>query len=322
MFSHPRRAPRVPVRMKQMPAELPSTVVRRVLRASVVLPLVALLALTGGCRKKADTDPAVATPGFAVNKSRAPLGSPVEVTYKFTVAQDARFDQDYRVMVHFLDADEELMWTDDHDPVVPTSKWQAGQTIEYKRTVFIPLYPYNGTASVQMGLYSRQDGRRLPLGGENSGQRGYKVGSIELLPRSENVFLVFKDGWQPEEVAADNAAVTWQWTKREATLSFRNPKKDATFYLHFDGRPDLFTPASQQVVVTIGDQTIDDFALTTRDEVIRKLPVTAAQFGSGETVDLRIKVEPSFVPALVPAANSKDPRELGIRVFHAFIEPR
>ena len=155
-----------------------------------------------------------------------------------------------------------------------------------------------------------------------AGSAGTRSGTIELLPRSENIFLVFKDGWQPEEVAADNAAVTWQWTKREATLSFRNPKKDSTFYLHFDGRPDLFTPASQQVVTTVGDQVVDDFALTTRDEVIRKVAVTAAQFGAGETVDLKIKVEPAFVPALVPAANSKDPRELGVRVFHAFIEPR
>jgi hypothetical protein len=225
-------------------------------------------------------------------------------------------------MVHFLDADEELMWTDDHDPPTPTSKWQPGQTIEYTRTVFIQLYPYNGLATVQMGLYSRQDGRRLPLAGENTGQRGYKVGTIDLLPRSENIFLVFKDGWQPEEVAADNAAVTWQWTKREATLSFRNPKRDALFYLHLDGRPDLFTPAAQRVVVAAGDQVIDDFSLTTRDEVIRKVPVSAAQFGAGETVDLTIKVDPSFVPALVPAANSKDPRELGVRVFHVFVEPR
>jgi hypothetical protein len=294
----------------------------RAKRATAVLAMVAAAAAAGGCGRKADTDPPVATPAFAVNKARAPLGSPVEVTYRFTVAEGKSFDQDYRVMVHFLDADEELMWTDDHDPPTPTSKWQPGQTIEYTRTMFVPLYPYNGTAVVHMGLYSRQDGRRLPLAGENTGQRGYKVGTIDLLPRSENIFLVFKDGWQPEEVATDNAAVTWQWTKREATLSFRNPRKDATFYLHFDGRPEFFTPASQRVLVTIGDQVIDDYALTTRDEIIRKVPVGAAQFGGGDTVDLTIKVEPSFVPALMPAANSKDPRELGIRVFHAFVEPR
>ena len=274
------------------------------------------------CGKKADTDPPLATPAFAVNHSRAALGSPVEVTYRFTVAGNASFNANYRVMVHFLDADEELMWTDDHDPPVPTSSWTPGQVVQYTRTMFIPLYPYNGTATVRVGLYSPVDGRRLPLAGDNDGQRAYKVGTLDLLPRSENVFLVFKEGWHPEEVAQDNAAVTWQWTKAQATLSFRNPRRDALFYLHADGRPDLFTPAEQQVVVRIGDQVLDSFTLTSRDEVMRKVPVAAAQFGGGDTVDMTINVTPSFVPAQVPAANSQDPRELGIRVFHVFVEPR
>ena len=30
----------------------------------------------------------------------------------------------------------------------------------------------------------------------------------------------------------------------------------------------------------------------------------------------------TFTPAQVPAVGSKDPRMLGIRVFHAFIEPK
>jgi hypothetical protein len=39
-------------------------------------------------------------------------------------------------------------------------------------------------------------------------------------------------------------------------------------------------------------------------------------------VEIRIGVDRTFVPALVPGSNSKDSRELGIRVFHAFVEPR
>ena len=41
-------------------------------------------------------------------------------------------------MVHVVDTDEELMWTDDHHPPTPTSQWKPGQTIEYTRTVFVP----------------------------------------------------------------------------------------------------------------------------------------------------------------------------------------
>jgi hypothetical protein len=38
--------------------------------------------------------------------------------------------------------------------------------------------------------------------------------------------------------------------------------------------------------------------------------------------ELQISVDKTYVPALVVGVNSKDPRELGVRVFHAFIDPR
>jgi hypothetical protein len=38
-------------------------------------------------------------------------------------------------------------------------------------------------------------------------------------------------------------------------------------------------------------------------------------------VDLRIAVDKTFVPMQVTGGASRDPRELGVRVFHAFIEP-
>ena len=45
------------------------------------------------------------------------------------------------MFVHFLDADRELMWTDDHEPPTPVRQWKPGATIEYTRTMFIPKFP-------------------------------------------------------------------------------------------------------------------------------------------------------------------------------------
>lgn len=291
---------------------------RRPLAAALIC---AGLALAVGCSRKADNEPPVATPGFSINKTRAALGSPVVVTYRFQVASNApAFGGDYRVMVHVLDNEDVLMWTDDHDPAIPTSKWRPGQTIEYTRELFVPIYPYTGTATVRMGLYAA-DGRRLPLTGENDGQRGYTVGSIDLLPQSENVFLVYKDGWNPEEVAQNNPAITWQWTRKAATISFKNPRRDATLYLDADARPDL-VGRPVQVNVRIGETVVQTLTFDSTTQVLRKLPITSAQFGSADNIDLSLDVDPAFVPAQTPAANSKDPRELGLRVFHAFVEPR
>ena len=62
----------------------------------------------------------------------------MEITYRFVVAPDAPpFGEDHWVFVHFLDADRELMWTDDHEPPTPTSGWQPGQKLSYSRTMFV-----------------------------------------------------------------------------------------------------------------------------------------------------------------------------------------
>ena len=86
-------------------------------RFAGVAVLVLCVAGATACRRTQQEPPPVATPSFSVNQTRVTLGSPVEVTYKFTVASDApKINENYRVFVHFLDADKERMWTDDHDP--------------------------------------------------------------------------------------------------------------------------------------------------------------------------------------------------------------
>ena len=52
---------------------------------------VALLGLAGAiaCRREEPEPPPVATPSFSVNQTRVPLGSPVEVTYKFVMEKNA-----------------------------------------------------------------------------------------------------------------------------------------------------------------------------------------------------------------------------------------
>ncbi|MBI4477995.1 MAG: hypothetical protein HY654_12530 [Acidobacteria bacterium] len=279
-----------------------------------------ILALAVGCGESRDDTAPVASVSAKFNTTRPPLGSPVEVAYRWVVAPNARFDEDYHVMVHFLDADEELMWTDDHVPPRPTTRWTPGETIEYTRTMFIPVYPYIGKATVVAGLYSMKSERRLRLSGEDRGQRSYKVADIQLLPQTENVFVIFKDGWHPAEVAEDNPAVEWQWTRKEAVLALRNPKRDCLLYLSLDGQPGGL-PDPQTVTLVLGNQTLDTFPVG-REQILQKTPVSAAQFGTTDMVELRLLVDKTIVPASTPGSNSRDPRELGVRVFHAFIEPR
>jgi hypothetical protein len=293
--------------------------IRPVTWLSMSIVIVGLL--VAGCRKSDSPSLALATPSLILNRDRAPAGSPLEITYKFVMTSDARFDKDYRVMVHVVDTDEELMWTDDHNPPVPTTQWKAGQTVEYTRTVFIPIFPYVGDAGIYVGLYSTADQKRAPLRGQDMGQRAYKVGTINLLPQTENLFTVFKEGWHPAEVADSSAAVEWQWTKKEATLAFKNPKKDAVLYLELDS-PGKDLHGAQQVQATMGGQTLDSFTLQPDEAMLRKVALPAARMGTGELTELQLSVDKTFVPVLVSNSTSKDKRELGVRVFHAFVDSR
>jgi hypothetical protein len=103
--------------------------------------------------------------------------------------------------------------------------------------------------------------------------------------------------------------------KRSGTISFRNPKKDATFYLEYDARTDLFNPP-QQVTVRIGDQVIGSFPADSPAIKLVTFPVSAAQLGTGDMTEVAIEVDRTFTPG------GADTRDLGIRVYHTFVEPR
>jgi hypothetical protein len=290
----------------------------RGIRAGCVL---AALAVTlAGCGEPEDTTPPVGNLQVSLSRSKVALGSPIEVTYKFTVAPNAPAFGQRRVFAHFLDADDELMWTDDHDPPTPTSEWKPGQTIEYTRPMFIPTYPYVGAAKIVAGVYSPGTNERLKLSNEDRGDRSYKVVDFELLPQTENIFVIFKDGWHPAEVVSEGAGRTeWQWTKKDATIAFRNPKRDIVLVLQVDN-PASNPNAAQNVAVQIGSQTIATIPLSTTAAPVLKYPITAAQLGTADMVEIKFTADKTFVPALEASMKSGDPRELGARFFHVFIQ--
>jgi hypothetical protein len=277
------------------------------------LLLCALLAL-GACSREQPEAPPVASASLTLNKDRAAIGSPLAMTYKFDVAQNATFDGDYAVFVHVIGPDGETLWQDDHQPTIPTSQWKPGQTIEYTRMVFVPNYPYIGDATIRLGLYNPATARRLSLSGTDAGRQEYVVAKLNLLPQADNVYLIYKDGWHPAEVDPANPLVEWQWTKKSATLAFKNPRRDATFYIKFDARADLFNPP-QQVTLKVAGQPVGSFAADAKDPVLKTFPVAAAQFGDADMTELVIDVDRTFT---APG----DARELGIRIYQAFIEPK
>jgi hypothetical protein len=278
-------------------------------------------AAAAGCARPEENAKPVATPAVTLSRSDAAVGTPVDITYRFRIAPDAPpFVEDYIVFVHFVDADGEQMWTDDHEPPTPTRQWKPGSTIEYGRTIFIPKFPYVGAATVNVGLYSRSSGDRLPLAGEDAGMRAYRVGRFNMTVQSNNVFVIFKDGWHETEVG-DDGGLEWQWSKKEGTIAFRNPKRDSVLLLQVDQAVNALADP-QRVEVRLGPNVVDSFALPVGIRELRRIQLPVALLGAADTIEITIAVDRTFVPAEVPALRSSDSRELGVRVFRAYVEPK
>jgi hypothetical protein len=76
------------------------------------------------------------------------------------------------------------------------------------------------------------------------------------------------------------------------------------------------------VTIGIGSQVLDRFVLADKEPVLRRVAIPAAAFGTADTVELSIDAGSTFVPKNLPNLGSQDGRDLGVRVFHAFVEPK
>lgn len=277
--------------------------------------------VVAGCARKKDDAPPVATPSLKLSRAEAAVGSPMDMSYRFVMAPNAPpFTEDYTVFVHVLDTDRQQLWGDDHQPPTSTREWKPGSTIEYSRTMFVPKFPYVGDAQIEVGLYSRKTGDRVPLAGETTGERAVRVASFAIRPANNASFVVFKSGWYDPEVT-EGSGTEWQWSKRQGTLSFRNPKRDTLVLIQLD-QPAMAFQEPQQVEIRAGQAVVDSFPLPAGRQELRRISLTPQQMGGDDSVELAVAVDKTFVPASIPQLKSVDSRELGVRVFHVFVEPK
>jgi len=293
--------------------------VRRTWGSFLAIALVGAFVLPACNRRKpAEVNPIV--PSIKVNRTKAPLGSALEVTYTWTVEPGAKkLDQDYWALVHFLDNQDVMLFSDDHQPEPPPSSWEPGKTYSYTRTRFVPVYPYVGEVEVRVGLYPYPGrGERPALKGEDKGFREYKVASLELLPQTENVFLVYKEGWHNPETHPENPSVERTWTKKEALVSFKNPKQDVILYLEGDTCVKCFK-AAPELTVAVGEHASLRIPIEGPQVHLFKIRVKAQDLGDGEWVDLRLSMSESFVPKNLEPPLNNDDRELGFNVYHLYV---
>ena len=276
----------------------------------------ALLLTTGAC---ADRSEPVASVTVGVDRDEIPRGRHVMVAFRFDVFREiAALDRQYRVFVHFLTDEEEVMWQDDHVPPVPIGEWRAGETVEYTRRVMIPAYPYIGESTVAVGIHSPSTGERLPLLAEDLGGRAYVGTMVTFAPGHENSMVFYEAGWYREE--RDRLSdERWRWTSERAGLTFRNPRADATLYLELQAAPEGVVDGPQRLKVRLGEGVVYEGVLEVGERHFLDVELQRRQMGDGASVRLDIEVEPSFVPA-ASDSGATDERRLGARVYYVYVD--
>jgi hypothetical protein len=282
-----------------------------------------MLALVAAACSRSPVDDAkgVASASVSVTPAVVSSGMPVELDVKFAIAPDApAFQEDYTVFVHVVDDDGEMIGAVDHVPPTPTREWKAGSTVQYKQSVYAPISDYVGEATFVVGLYSKESGERLPLSGELFERRAVKAGTFEMRERTEPYVVIFREGWHPPE-APRGSGQEWRWSMKLGRLTFANPKRDIELTLELD-QPNKVFPMPQHVEIRVGETVVDDFDLEPGAPLVRRIALAQAQLGEGPDVDLAVVSDKTFVPAKFAGLQSSDTRQLGVRVFRAFVQPK
>jgi len=224
------------------------------------------------------------------------------------------------VFIHVVDEDGRMIGAADHAPPTPTRQWKPGSTIEYKHADYAPISDYVGDATFVVGLYSKESGERLPLVGDALEPRAVKAGSFEMRERSEPFAVVFREGWHPPE-APEGSGLEWRWSTKSGRLTFANPKRDVELTLELDQPNNVFS-VSQHVQVRVGEAVVDEFDLEPGLPIVRRIALSASQLGDANSVELAVVSDKTFVPAKFAGLQSSDTRQLGVRVFRAFVQPK
>ena len=248
-----------------------------------------------------------------------PAGTSFDVGIRFDAAPNlVPLDDDHLVFLHVLDDAGEILWTDEHEPPVPTSAWRPGETLHYTRSVRVAAFPYFGPATVAVGLdLPRTDVRLLPAR-RNEGELPYATASLTLDPPADRSLITFDAGWYRMEFNRRNGR-EWRWTTGRADFSFPNPRRGVRLHADVQGRPARFE-SPQRLTLVNGERTLGETTLNTNRRVAIAYVLTADELGDDDIVRLALVADRTFRPQ--GRDNDPDARELGVRVFDLFVEAR
>jgi hypothetical protein len=250
------------------------------------------------------------------------MGSPAEATFTFALDSGApALTSDSVVRLELRDVKGVVLWSEEHSPPVPTSRWAPGETVTYKRAVSIPVLPHLGETVAVVSLMG---------GPASAGLTRLDPGAVRgettlrLLPPFELLQMRMRGGWYTAEYNPADPRIEWRWSGPEATVALENPKVDVSLSLYFEGFPEQFPPSDPpHLFILVGDRVVERVPIVdARGPIRREVVLPAEALGGDEVVNVTLRVYKPVRPADLPGSDGKDTRVLGIRLFSLVAEPR
>ena len=212
-----------------------------------------------GCGK-ADSAPPVATVSLKLSKNPVAVGGVLDLTYRFQVAagredhrrlsrlrpltrEDGTHHLDRRPRTGRIGPRRHAGSRARSSNTRARGSFRASRILDRRRSRWAYIRTMSGC---------RCRARTPPTASRRRARTRWPT--LELLPRSESLQVFYLSGWHPTEYSTEDPTVDWQWTQKVATLSVKNPKRDVTFFLDFDARPDAFGAKPQQVTIFCGER--------------------------------------------------------------------
>jgi len=298
-----------------------------------ILLVVVIFSLLFSCGKKTDTR------GIEFNLNVLPkivsydnaeiltltdnLYAKLNFEYKMT-EKFKKLAGNYTVFVHFWRKKQDKMLLNfDHTlksvGIPDTSKWKIGDVFKYSKNIYIPKFlddydaEFDGFENINLtvGLYNEKD-------------------KIILLKKEIRVeaednhapAINYQEGWNDLEtdLKAKAGQKSWRWTTKKATCIIDNQNFEVqspkNFTLIIRGGVSKNILKDQSVIFKINGKELDKF-IPENDTFDKKYIITPSQMGKEYVFSLTIETDMSFIPSKLDP-NSKDNRELGLRIFYIY----
>lgn len=250
-----------------------------------------------------------------------PVGSPFDVGYSWTPGDDfVPPADDYRVFVHFVDPDGNIVVQDDHFPTVPTSQWRAGEAVEYRHWVYPDPELAPEYFDLYVGLYD--DVGQIGTRRDDRFQDRPLVHTVQVESDNQSGKPVFVEGFEEYEnslTSDDPANRRWRWMRSRGVVAFGNPRGPAMLHVRaLSPVDDLGGP--QTITIKMGEQLVARYEVDHASPHTMLFDVPGQGLGDGDWVDFTFEVNDTFVPAET-SEGSEDTRDLGLQVYWMYLAP-